>query len=45
MTNDAYNLDMIQIPAHVVNEDFIAAEEAFDPDDGSYGYFSGEVHT
>lgn len=43
--DDAYNLDTIQIPAHVVNEDLIAAEEDFDPDNGSYGYFSGDVHT
>ncbi|MFC5651881.1 hypothetical protein ACFPYJ_22715 [Paenibacillus solisilvae] len=47
ITNDAYDLDAIQIPAHVVNEDLIAAEEReeFDPDDGTYGYFSGDVHT
>ncbi|RAP75216.1 hypothetical protein [Paenibacillus montanisoli] len=61
LTNNAYNMDSITIPAHVVNEDLIAQEEAqsglrnwdddapqedsFIPDDGSYGYFSGDVHT
>ncbi|SEP11094.1 hypothetical protein [Paenibacillus sp. OV219] len=61
LTNDAYNMANITIPAHVVNEDLVAQEEAqggfknrdhdapaedeFFPDDGSYGYFSGDVHT
>ncbi|WP_308638318.1 hypothetical protein [Paenibacillus silvisoli] len=61
LTNDAYNMESITIPAHVVNEDLIAQDEAQDglknwdddapqedsffPDDGSYGYFSGDVHT
>ncbi|SFJ48257.1 hypothetical protein SAMN02799624_04661 [Paenibacillus sp. UNC496MF] len=59
LTNDAYRMENITIPAHVVNEDWIAreegqelanrdddapAEDEFFPDDGSYGYFSGDVH-
>ncbi|WP_116191110.1 hypothetical protein [Paenibacillus taihuensis] len=61
LTNDAYNMANITIPAHVVNEDLVAqdetqsgyknwdddapAEDDYFPDDGSYGYFSGDVHT
>ncbi|MBB3071589.1 hypothetical protein FHS14_004598 [Paenibacillus baekrokdamisoli] len=45
ITDDAYHMDTIPIPAHVVNEDLIASEDIFDPDDRSYGYFSGDVHT
>lgn len=46
MTNSAYAMDAITIPAHVVNEDIIAAEEneTFMPDPGNYDYFSGDVH-
>ncbi|MBM7567726.1 hypothetical protein [Paenibacillus sacheonensis] len=60
LTNEAYRMENITIPAHVVNEDWIAQEETpdslrnhdddapeadeFFPDDGSYGYFSGDVH-
>lgn len=61
LTSSAYSLDAITIPAHIVNEDLIAREEAemglrnhdedaadleaFTPDAGTYGYFSGDVHT
>ena len=60
LTNELYQMENITIPAHVVNEDWIAQEETagslrnrdddaaaeddFFPDDGSYGYFSGDVH-
>lgn len=61
LTNEAYRMENITIPAHVVNEDWVAGEEGpddlrnrdddapqefeFFPDDGSYGYFSGDVHS
>lgn len=59
MVNEAYGLDSIPIPAHIVNEDWIAQEEnalhnrdddapgpdSFLPDNGTYSYFSGDVHT
>lgn len=61
LTNEAYRMENITIPAHVVNEDWISQEETaeglvnydddapgeneFMPDDGSYGYFSGDVHS
>ncbi|QHT59760.1 hypothetical protein GXP70_07210 [Paenibacillus lycopersici] len=61
LTNEAYRMENIAIPAHVVNEDWISQEETepglqnrdddapaadeFFPDDGSYGYFSGDVHS
>ena len=51
MTGSAYALNAITIPAHVVNEDLIAAEEGeagysseFLPDPRDYDYFSGDVH-
>ncbi|MBB3112999.1 hypothetical protein FHS18_005101 [Paenibacillus phyllosphaerae] len=62
LTQTAYSLDSIQIPAHLVNEDLVAQEElnatnhlrnrdddgldenAFLPDAGTYGFFSGDVH-
>ncbi|CAH1216801.1 hypothetical protein PAECIP111893_04176 [Paenibacillus plantiphilus] len=59
MVDEAYGLDAIPIPAHIVNEDWIAQEENtlhnhnddapgqedFLPDNGTYSYFSGDVHT
>ncbi|MFD0961468.1 hypothetical protein [Paenibacillus chungangensis] len=56
ITSSAYELDSITIPAHVVNEDLIQAEDGdngenvadkvdeFLPDSESYNHFSGDVH-
>jgi len=51
VTNTAYSLDAIAIPAHVVNEDWVAAEErreaelhALLPEIGESDAFSGDVH-
>lgn len=35
ITNSAYSLDAITIPAHVVNEDWIEAEDAHNRDDAA----------
>lgn len=47
LTNTAYALHAISIPAHVVNEDWVDAEERerLEPDARGYNHFSGEVHT
>ncbi|MCU6712221.1 hypothetical protein M6D81_26320 [Paenibacillus sp. J5C_2022] len=56
ITSSAYELESIAIPAHVVNEDLIQAEESgnlentaegggeFLPDSESYNHFPGDVH-
>ncbi|WP_232243006.1 hypothetical protein [Paenibacillus sp. GSMTC-2017] len=56
ITNTAYALDAITIPAHVVNEDWINEEEfhnrdsvanndnEFLPDPEEYNHFTGDVH-